>query len=52
MKKFFNDAMYWFIIGMILMAFGFFLLGMLIATGIPTIIETSIGLFKKNKVTT
>ena len=52
MKKFFNDAMYWFIIGMILMAFGFFLLGMLIATGIATIIETSIGLFKKNKVTT
>ena len=51
MKKFFYDAMYWLIIVFILMAFGFFILGMLIATGIATIIESIIGLFKK-KVTT
>lgn len=51
MKKFFYDAMYWLIIVFILMAFGFFILGILIATGIATIIESIIGLFKK-KVTT
>lgn len=51
MKKFFYDAMYWLIIVFILMAFGFFILGILIATGIATVIESIIGLFKK-KVTT
>jgi len=46
MKKFFNDLMYWFIIVMILMAFGFFLIGMLMATGIVTMFEWFSRLFK------
>ena len=52
MKKFFYDGIYWLLIGGVLIAVGFFVLGIIIVTGIATMIESVIDLFKKNKVTT